>query len=184
MKMRNYFPDEYSFFPSTWSIPADFTELLRFDEKINNAEENEFYIYKPEALAQGKGIKLCDNISMLEGKTGIVQQYINNPYLIENLKFDLRIYVLILGYEPLRIFIYDEGLGRFATEKYQRVKKKNMKDVHMHLTNYAINKNNKNFIFNSSEKDMNKGHKRSLSAIYSYLSSKGVDVQKIKNKID
>ncbi len=59
-----------------------------------------------------------------------------------------------------------------------------MKDVHMHLTNYAINKNNKNFIFNSSQKDMNKGHKRSLSAIYTYLSSKNVDVTKIKYRID
>jgi tubulin polyglutamylase TTLL6/13 len=96
----------------------------------------------------------------------------------------LRIYVLILGYDPLRIFIYDEGLGRFATEKYQRVKKKNMKDVHMHLTNYAINKNNKNFIFNSSEKDMDKGHKRSLSAIYAYLAARGVDTVKLKHTID
>lgn len=66
-------------------------------------------------MAQGKGIKLYDNVSQLEGKTGIVQQYVNNPFLIENLKFDLRIYVLIMGYDPLRIFIYDEGLGRFAT---------------------------------------------------------------------
>lgn len=59
-----------------------------------------------------------------------------------------------------------------------------MKDVHMHLTNYAINKNSKNFIFNNSEKDMNKGHKRSLTAIYTYLTSKGIDVTKMKNKID
>lgn len=59
-----------------------------------------------------------------------------------------------------------------------------MKDVHMHLTNYAINKNNKNFIFNNSQKDMNKGHKRSLSAIYSYLASKQIDVGKMKARID
>lgn len=78
-------------------------------------------------MAQGKGIKIYDKIQPLKSKTGIVQTYINNPLLIENLKFDLRIYVLILGYNPLRIFIYDEGLGRFATEKYQKVKKKNMK---------------------------------------------------------
>jgi tubulin polyglutamylase TTLL6/13 len=126
-------------------------------------------------MSQGKGIKLYDSVSQLEGKIGIVQQYVNNPFLIENLKFDLRIYVLIMGYDPLRVFIYDEGLGRFATEKYQRVKKKNMKDVHMHLTNYAINKNNKKFIFNNSVKEMDKGHKRSLSAIYKILKSKGFD---------
>ena len=59
-----------------------------------------------------------------------------------------------------------------------------MKDVHMHLTNYSLNKNNKNFIFNTSDKDMDKGHKRSLTAIYKYLSSKGVDVESIKKRID
>ena len=50
-----------------------------------------------------------------------------------------------------------------------------MKDVHMHLTNYAINKTNQKFIYNKSEKDMGKGHKRSLSAIYAYLAKIGVD---------
>ena len=77
--------------------------------------------------------------------------------------------MLIMGYDPLRIFIYDEGLGRFATQRYKPAGKNNMKDVYMHLTNYAINKNNKNFIYNTSDQNMNKGHKRSLTAIYKYL---------------
>lgn len=54
----------------------------------------------------------------------------------------------------------------------------------MHLTNYAINKNNKNFIFNNSDKEMDKGHKRSLSAIYNFLNSRGIDTEKLKRKID
>jgi len=135
-------------------------------------------------MAQGKGIKIYNSIDKLKNKTGIIQVYVNNPLLIENLKFDLRIYVLILGYDPLRVFIYDEGLARFATQRYQPVGKKNIKDVYMHLTNYAINKNNKNFIFNKSEKEMDKGHKRSLSAIFKYLEGKGVDIVTLKKKID
>jgi tubulin polyglutamylase TTLL6/13 len=41
-----------------------------------------------------------------------------NPYLIEDLKWDLRLYVLISDLVPLRIFIYKEGMARFATEPY------------------------------------------------------------------
>jgi hypothetical protein len=45
----------------------------------------------------------------------IVQRYITNPMLIDGLKFDLRIYVLITSVQPLRIFMYKDGIARFAT---------------------------------------------------------------------
>ncbi len=58
-----------------------------------------------------------------------------------------------------------------------------MEDVCMHLTNYAINKDNPKFIFNESEKDMSKGHKRSLTSVYELLEKNGADVVKLKSKI-
>lgn len=45
----------------------------------------------------------------------IVQKYISNPFLFEGLKFDLRVYVLVAGCDPLRIYIYNEGIVRLAT---------------------------------------------------------------------
>jgi len=53
----------------------------------------------------------------------VVSSYIKNPFLINELKIDLRVYVAVTCINPLRIFIYKEGLVRFATEKYTLQKK-------------------------------------------------------------
>ena len=79
------------------------------------------------------------------GENYVVQEYLENPYLIDGLKFDLRIYVLIKSVNPLKIFVYREGLARFATDPFEKPKKSNINNKCMHLTNYAINKKNPNF---------------------------------------
>ena len=75
---------------------------------------------KPEALSQGKGIfitKRFDQIDMSEHL--VVQKYIKHPYLLDEYKFDFRIYVLVTNVQPLRIFAFRDGLARLATEKYK-----------------------------------------------------------------
>ena len=44
------------------------------------------------------------------GDQFVAQRYMSKPYLIDGLKFDLRIYVLIAGVDPLRIYMYKEGI--------------------------------------------------------------------------
>ena len=53
--------------------------------------------------------------SLKNKKDILVSQYIANPHLINNFKYDLRIYVLVTSYDPLRIYMFIEGLTRFAT---------------------------------------------------------------------
>jgi hypothetical protein len=77
------------------------------------------FIVKPEASAEGRGIFLTQKVSKIpKNKKLVVQEYIHNPFLIDGYKFDLRIYVLVTRVEPLTIFIYKEGIARFATEKF------------------------------------------------------------------
>jgi len=74
-----------------------------------------------------------------------VQKYIPKPLLIEGLKFDLRVYVLITNVDPMRLFIYRDGLVRLATIPYKKPKGKNLEKLFMHLTNYSINKKSDTF---------------------------------------
>lgn len=92
----------------------------------------------------------------------MISKYISNPLLISGYKFDLRIYVLITGVDPLKIYIYNEGLVRFASEMY---KGGTAGSKYSHLTNYSINKKSSNFVQNKSSSEQDFGSKWSLSAL-------------------
>lgn len=176
--MKTLFPSDYNFFPSTWLIPRDIADLRnQFIIKPNKT-----YICKPEAGSQGKGIFLTRRLEDIPEHC-VVQKYLAKPYLIDGLKFDLRLYVLVASCQPLRVFLHKEGLVRFATEPYVQPTAYNLNKSCMHLTNYAINKNNPKFIFNQTENDNFSGHKRSLSAFMNYLESKGEDTETLMKHI-
>jgi hypothetical protein len=52
-------------------------------------------------------------------------------------------YVVVTSIDPLRVYIYNEGLVRFASEPYTADGSQ-----FSHLTNYSINKNHENFVQN------------------------------------
>jgi tubulin polyglutamylase TTLL6/13 len=67
-------------------------------------------------MSQGKGIFITNDIDSIGlDEPTVVQEYLNSPYLIDGLKFDMRIYVLVMSCDPLKIFVHREGLVRFAT---------------------------------------------------------------------
>lgn len=93
------------------------------------------------------------------------------PLLIDGLKFDCRLYVLVLSVDPLRIYLFKEGLARFSTDAYQAPSKKNLSNLYMHLTNYAINCKNKGvFKFNQGLEESSTGHKRTFTSILEHIS--------------
>ncbi len=78
----------------------------------------------------------------------------------------MRLYVLVTCVDPLRIFLYNDGLIRLGTVEYEKPSSSNIKQTFMHLTNYAINKKNENYSFNVAKDADFAGHKRSVKRYY------------------
>lgn len=88
------------------------------------ADEN-IWIVKPAHSSQGRGIYLLTDLQDLPPavvdntpQQYVISRYIYKPLLINGLKFDIRMYVLVTSLDPLRIYLYNEGLVRFASEPY------------------------------------------------------------------
>jgi len=147
--------------------------------------KNLVLIVKPEASSQGKGIYLTrDPEEIDQDEHCVVQSYINQPYLMEKMKFDLRLYVLVLGIDPLRIYLSKEGLARLSTKCYDEVNDRNLDDMTMHLTNYSINKTSGKFVQNRAAIIDSTGHKRSLKFTLKYLEKcEGEDSAKLMVQI-
>lgn len=90
----------------------------------------------------------------------VVQQYQSNPFLICGHKFDLRLYVVVTSYDPVRVYLYKEGLVRIASAPYRAASPRSssrsssdaetmskaearladVEQLRAHLTNFTVNK--------------------------------------------
>ncbi|PNJ36566.1 TTLL4 isoform 5 [Pongo abelii] len=138
--------------------------------------------HQKPASARGIGIQVIHKWSQLPKRRPLlVQRYLHKPYLISGSKFDLRIYVYVTSYDPLRIYLFSDGLVRFASCKYSP-SMKSLGNKFMHLTNYSVNKKNAEYQANADEMAC-QGHKWALKALWNYLSQKGVNSDAIWEKI-
>lgn len=147
------------------------------------------WIVKPAASSQGRGIFVTSNLADIphKDKQFVVSEYVANPLLFNGFKFDLRIYVALTSVNPLRFYIYEEGLARFATCKYTETgtaagSRKATK--FMHLTNFSVNKKNINFVKTNNAEEDGKGSKWSLTALRNALRAQGIDDSTIWKKIE
>ncbi|XP_037708738.1 tubulin polyglutamylase TTLL4 isoform X2 [Drosophila subpulchrella] len=170
-QMGKHSNKEFGFMPRTYIIPNDLGALRRHWPKY--AQRNTKWIIKPPASARGAGIRVINRWGQIPKRRPlIVQKYIERPLLINGSKFDLRLYVLVTSVNPLRVFMYHNGLARFASVKYS-AKTDTLNDRCMHLTNYSINKFSSNY---SKNEDVNAchGHKWTIKSLWTYLANRGV----------
>ncbi|NXE88990.1 TTLL4 polyglutamylase, partial [Menura novaehollandiae] len=170
---------EFNFFPQSFILPQDIKLLRKAWEEGASQQK---WIVKPPASARGIGIQVIHKWSQLPKRRPLlVQRYLHKPYLIGGKKFDLRIYVYVTCYDPLRVYLFKDGLVRFASCKYSS-STESLSNKFMHLTNYSVNKKNAEYKSNSDETAC-QGHKWALKALWSYLTQKGVNSEAIWEKI-
>lgn len=169
-RMRRSFPREFNFYPRTWVLPGEWGSFkLEFDA---HGRSSRTFIIKPDSGCQGKGIYLTQDLNRVDPiESQVAQVYVRKPLLIEGLKFDLRVYVLVTSVDPLRVYVFKDGLARFCTEEYLRPSSDNLGERCMHLTNYAVNKGSDNFVANDAADRDDRGSKRSLRWLLEWVTA-------------
>lgn len=177
-RMRQFFPEDYDFFPRTWLLPDEEEQFTAFVQRRREKGRTPTYIVKPDEGAQGEGIFLIQNPRDLTNLKlpSVVQEYISNPLLLQGLKFDLRLYVLVSGLDPPEVYLSKTGMVRFCTMPYQPPSIQNLHQTFMHLTNYSLNKRSKDFVHSEEGKE-SEASKRTLTSVVPELEAQGHDVE-------
>ena len=178
--------DDGKYLPSQWALPNAHAELQQIVERRaaeskrhkNTQGAPPLYIVKPDGGSMGDGITLtpdpCKAHSWEASKERVVQEYIGEPLLLDGLKFDLRLYVLVTAVQPrIKAYLYREGLARFAVDEYVAPSRDNLRNVHMHLTNYSLNKKSENFKSSDAPDGGDEGSKRTVSSVFAALAASG-----------
>ncbi|XP_037876384.1 tubulin polyglutamylase TTLL5 isoform X1 [Bombyx mori] len=158
----------FDFIPTTFLMPAEYKELCTTHYRTKGP-----WIVKPAASSRGRGIYIVNTPEQIpKGENVVVAKYIDKPLLIGGHKCDLRLYVCVTSMDPLLIYLYEEGLVRFAAVKYDHTNK-NLWNPCMHLCNYSINKYHTDYIKCDDPNAGNIGHKWTLSALLRHLRKQG-----------
>lgn len=172
---------EVDFVPRTFCLPSDFRLLKEVWGRQSPPDRDSLscvigspsrpcWIIKPPASARGIGVRVIRHWSDIpKQRQMIVQSYISRPYLINQTKFDLRLYVYVTSFNPLRAYLHRNGLVRFASQRYSSAVA-DMHNRYIHLTNYSINKHTKH------TQPGFENHKWKLESLWAYLLKRGVNV--------
>ncbi|KAK2162703.1 hypothetical protein LSH36_93g04010 [Paralvinella palmiformis] len=174
-----YGPLAYNFSPIAFNLPNDYTRFVAEYTKHHEKKNDVCWICKPADLSRGRGIFIFRELSELQYDcNAVVQQYISNPLLISGYKFDLRLYVIVPSFHPLQVYIYEEGLVRFGTEKFDL---NSLGNQYAHLTNTSINKHSPNYMMDKER--VGPGCKWTLRQLRHYFHQVNINDNQLWGKI-
>lgn len=103
------------FFPRAYEMPHEYPALV----EAASAHPDKHWILKPTNASKGQGVRvLSDPTTAPLAPNWLVQEYVANPHTIRGHKYVLRLYMLIAGIDPVRIYLYDQGFAKLASEPW------------------------------------------------------------------
>lgn len=103
--------------------------------------------------------------------------------MIDGVKYDLRLYVVVTCFDPLKVFLLREGLVRFATQKYSN-NPKHLEKRFVHLTNYSVNKRADDYVKADNEEDDDENAcKWNFYQLRKWFEKNGIDFNTVLNRI-
>ena len=194
--MQTKFPKDFNYIPQSFILPRD-KELVSLLFKDYQFDIDKLYLIRPFGSSKGKKVGFFTNIENLP-KTSIITHYISNPHLINDTKYNLRFYVLVTGFCPLKMYFYKEGFANFASQKYDfDLNEEGLNNKKIHITKHLenINKNEEENESDSSSDSSSSESKSSqsqyndlgrvicLSELKKWFKERNLHFSKIKRKI-
>lgn len=176
------YPLDFDYMLETYSYPEDKDMIERKfkNYRLKNNNNDNVWMIKPKDLYCGLNIEILDNFSKIKRNNYIITKYLHNPHLINGFKYDLRFHGLVSSIKPLKLYLYNEGLVRLASEKY------NFSSVSIHqnkfifLTNLYVNIKNKNkFIYPQNLTNMEASNLWNLETFQNYCARNNIQYNKL-----
>ena len=178
-KLEKLFPNDFNFIPESYILKHDKSILI---EKFKNYTQTkaDLWVYKPPEGLQEVGIKFLKNSNDFL-RYSFISKYISNPHLLKGRKYHIRIYVIVTGFIPLKIYIYNEGQVMRATHNYSyelsKIENNTASITNGHF-NFKDPNYNHNATFNSEQ-----GTEWSINVLKNYINKNGDNWEKIWNEI-
>ena len=171
--------DPFKVIPLTFHIKSGKNDegfkdfLLSFNEIFTNMGQKLWIVKPGENTNRGKGIKVAGSVEEVgdivqyhkEGRTYVVQKYIERPFLVYKRKFDIRCFGLFTSFNMnMQGYFYPEGYIRTSSKEFSL--KSHSKFIH--LTNDAVQK------YSEEYGKFEPGNKMSYLEMQTYLNQEGL----------
>ena len=182
-EFKKKFPNDYNYMLKTYSFPEEKDLIIKKFGNYSLNNNKDIWMIKPSYGSLGLKITILTNFSEINLKNYLITKYLHNPHLIKGYKYDLRFHGLVSTIKPIKLYLYNEGLVRIASEKYH-FNMKQKQDKYSYLTNLYINKKNKNkFIYPKNVKNMEDSNLWNLETYRKYCARNNINYDKLNNEI-